>query len=123
MGAVGIAGAPPGPSGSNNVPSAGDNPKAGQNPDGFYVLTATDAVDPSPELTLADTGSTTTFGPFASGTTIKLTQAPGATPTQAPAAGVIDWHIRTKGDGAVTATDASGNTSAPVSCRVAPAPK
>lgn len=110
------------PSG-DNVPSAGDNPKAGQNPDGFYVLTATDAVDPSPQLTLADSASPATFGPFASGTKIKLTQAPGATPTQKPGTGVIDWQIRTKGDGALTATDASGNTSAPVSCKVAPAPK
>jgi hypothetical protein len=110
------------PSGEN-IPSAGDNPKAGQNPDGFYVLTATDAVDPSPQLTLADTGSTATFGPFASGTKIKLTQAPGATPMQKPGTGAIDWQIRTKGDGSLTATDASGNTSAPVSCKVAPAPK
>jgi hypothetical protein len=110
------------PSGAN-VPSAGENPKAGQNPDGFYVLTATDAVDPNPRLTLADTGSPATFGPFASGTTIKLTQAPGATPSQKPGAGVIDWQIKLKGDGALTATDASGNTSAPVACKVAPAPK
>ena len=110
------------PSG-DNVPSAGDNAKAGQNPDGFYVLTATDAVDPDPALTLADSGSTATFGPFASGTTIKLTQAPGASPDQKPGAGAIDWQIKLKGDGAVTATDASGNTSAPVACKVAPAPK
>ena len=110
------------PSGAN-VPSAGDNPRAGQNPDGFYVLTASDAVDPSPQLTLADTGSTATFGPFASGTKIKLTQAPGATPAQKPGTGAIDWQIRTKGDGSVTASDASGNTSAPVSCKVAPGPK
>lgn len=110
------------PSG-DNVPAAGDNPKAGQNPDGFYVLTATDAVDPDPLLTLADSGSTATFGPFASGTSIKLTQAPGAEPSQQAGAGAIDWRIRIKGDGAVTATDASGNTSAPVACRVAPAPR
>ena len=110
------------PSG-DNVPAAGENPAAGQNPDGFYVLTATDAVDPNPELTLADTGSTATFGPFASGTKIKLTQAPGATPAQKAGTGAIDWQIRTKGDGSVTATDASGNTSAPVACKVAPAPK
>lgn len=107
----------------DNIPSAGDNPKAGQNPDGFYVLTATDAVDPDPQLTLADSGSTATFGPFASGTSIKLTQAPGAEPSQQPGAGEIDWQIRIKGDGEVTATDASGNTSAAVECRVAPAPK
>ena len=110
------------PSGGN-VPPAGQNPKSGQNPDGFYVLTATDAVDPNPSLTLADSGSTATFGPFASGTKIELTQAPGATPRQKPGPGVIDWHITIKGDGSLTATDASGNVSAAVSCKVAPPPK
>jgi uncharacterized protein YegL len=110
------------PSGQT-VPNAGNNPKSGQNPDGFYVLTASDAVDPNPTVTISDTGSTATFGPFPSGTKIKLTQAPGATPDQKPGAGVIDWHITLKGDASVTATDASGNTSAPISCLVPPGPK
>jgi hypothetical protein len=110
------------PSGGN-VPSAGKNPQSGQNPDGFYVLTASDAVDPNPRLTLADTGSASTFGPFASGTKIKLTQAAGAPPSQKPGAGVIDWQIKLKGDGSLTATDASGNTSAAVSCKVPQPPK
>lgn len=110
------------PSG-NNVPGAGNNPKSGQNPDGFYVLTASDAVDPNPTITISDTGSTATFGPFPSGTRIKLTQAPGATPGQKPGPGAIDWHITLNGDARVTATDASGNTSAPVSCLVPPGPK
>jgi len=83
----------------------------------------TDAVDPNPVLTLADSGSSATFGPFASGTKIKLTQAPGATPGQEPGTSVIDWKIKIKGDGVLTATDASGNVSAPVSCKVAPKPK
>ena len=110
------------PSG-HNVPAAGDNPKGGQNPDGFYVLTATDAVDPNPRLALGDTGSSATFGPFVSETTIKLMQAPGATPSQRPGAGVIDWQIKLQGDGSLTATDASGNTSAPVACMVPRPPK
>ncbi len=110
------------PSGAN-VPSAGDNPKSGQNPDGFYVLTASDAVDPDPRLKLADSGSPATFGPFADATRIKLTQAPGATPSQKPGSGVIDWDIKLRGDGLLTATDASGNTSAPVSCKVPQPPK
>jgi len=63
--------------------------------------------------------------PFASGTKIKLTPAPGATPGQEARAGpgVIDWKIKIKGDGVLTATDASGTVSAPVSCKVAPKPK
>ncbi len=110
------------PSGKN-VPQAGNNPSSGQNPDGFYVLTAVDAVDPNPLITLADSGSSATFGPFQSGTKIKLTQAPGSTPSEKPGARDIDFHITIKGDALVTATDASGNTSAPISCLVPPPPK
>jgi hypothetical protein len=109
------------PSG-NNVPPAGNNPPSGQNPDGFYVLTATDAVDPNPQITVADTASSFVAGPYSSGTKIKLTQAPGATPNAKPGPGVIDWHITLKGDAAVTATDGSDN-SATVSCLVPPPPK
>lgn len=107
------------PSGKN-VPQA---PGTGQNEDGFYILTATDAVDPNPDVFLADTGSTAVFGPFASGVKIKLVQAPGATPNQKPGPGNIDWRITLKGDASVYAIDASGNQSAPVSCLVPPKPK
>jgi hypothetical protein len=110
------------PSG-DNVPPAGDNPKSGQNPDGFYVLTATDLVDPDPDIFLADSASSAVFGPFASGTKIKLTQSPGGQPSIKEGAGDIDWKIHINGDALVTGTDASGNTSAPVSCRVPPPPK
>jgi hypothetical protein len=109
------------PSG-NNVPPAGNNPKSGQNPDGFYELTATDLVDDNPEITVSDTDSSFVAGPYESGTKIKLVQAPGATPNVKPGPGVIDWHITLKGDAIVTATDASGN-SATVSCKVPPPPK
>ena len=109
------------PSGKN-VPPAGDNPASGQNPDGFYVLTATDAVDPNPTIRIADTGSSFVAGPYASGTTIKLVQAPGATPNVKPGAGVIDWKVTLRGDAVVSATDESGNTST-VTCRVPPPPK
>ncbi len=112
---------PAGPNPSGKVVPG--NPNAGQNPDGFYELVASDAVDPDPSIYLADTGSSAVFGPFPSGTFIKLTQAPGATPGQKPGPGVIDFHITINGDGSVTATDASGNVSAPISCNVAPPPK
>jgi hypothetical protein len=110
------------PSGKN-VPPAGNNPASGQNPDGFYELTAVDAVDPNPRITLRDSGSSAVFGPFLNGTKIKLTQAPGATPSQKPGPGVIDWHITIKGDGLMFATDASGNVAGPISCNVPPPPK
>jgi hypothetical protein len=109
------------PSGKK-VPSAGDNPRSGQNPDGFYLLTASDAVDPNPQVTVADSDSSFVAGPYASGTKIKLVQAPGVRPNTKPGAGVIDWDVTLKGDALVTATDTSGNT-ATVSCKVPPLPK
>jgi hypothetical protein len=109
------------PSG-NNVPPAGNNPSSGQNPDGFYVLLATDLVDPGPRIRVSDTGSSFVAGPYPSGTKIKLTQARGSTPNAKPGPGEIDWHITLKGDAVVTATDSSGN-SASVSCKVPPPPK
>ena len=109
------------PSG-NNIPPAGNNPSSGQNPDGFYVLLATDLVDPNPRISVSDTGSSFVAGPYPSGTKIKLTQAPGSTPNAKPGPGEIDWHITLKGDAVVTATDSSGN-SASVSCKVPPPPK
>ncbi len=109
------------PSGKT-VPPAGSNPASGQNPDGFYLLTTTDLVDVSPEITVADSDSSFVAGPYPSGTKIKLVQAPGATPNTKRGAGVIDWKITLKGDALVTATDFSGNT-ATVSCKVPPPPK
>src|SRR3970282_2045016 len=110
------------PSG-NNVPPAGNNPTSGQKPDGFYVLTATDAVDPDPEIFIQDPGRSAVFGPFPNGTKIKLTQPPGSTPDVKPGAGDIDWKIKLKGDALLFAVDDSGNESDPISCLVPPPPK
>lgn len=109
------------PSGKN-VPPAGNNPPSGQNPDGFYILLATDLVDPNPQIHVSDSASSFVAGPYASGTKIKLVQAPGANPNVKPGPGDIDWHITLKGDAIVTATDASGNSSS-VRCLVPPPPK
>ena len=105
-----------------NNPGGGNVPPA-DNEDGFFVLTATDAVDPNPLLFVSDSASAAVFGGFPSGTKIKLVQAPGATPNQKPGVGDIDWRITLKGDALVHAVDASGNQSAPVSCLVPPPPK
>lgn len=110
------------PSGGK-IPSAGNNPKSGQNPDGFYVLNVTDNADPSPQVFVHDSGSAAVFGPYADGTTIKLTQAPGARPSAKPGPGAIDWKITLKGDAELFFEDASGNESGPASCRVPPRPK
>ena len=50
------------PSG-NNVPPAGNNPASGQNPDGFYELTAVDAVDPNPRITIRGAGELSCLRP------------------------------------------------------------
>jgi hypothetical protein len=105
----------PNPSGKKVPPAS--------NEDGFFLLTATDAVDPDPEIFIEDSGSSFVAGPFPSGTTIKLVQAPGATPSVSPGPGAIDWMIRLKGDGLLVAVDASGNESDPVECLVPPPPK
>lgn len=105
-----------------NNPGGGTEPPA-DNEDGFYRLGAVDAVDPDPQIFVRDTASAAVFGGFPSGTKIKLVQAPGATPSQKPGTGDIDWKITLQGDALVSATDASGNTSAPVRCNVPPPPK
>jgi hypothetical protein len=99
-----------------------------QNPDGFYLLTAEDNLDPDPELWV-DVGSGTPFGPYPSGTTIKYTQARGAPPSAKSIgsgngqAGAVTVHITGPGDALVFAVDDSGNTSATVACLVPPPPK
>jgi len=118
------------------VPPAGrttlPGPKGGQNEDGFYELTATDDVDPDPEIWVRDTGSGTVFGPFASGTKIKYTEDQDAIPeiktmgsrgSSKGKAGAIAYHLIGNGDAAVTAVDASGNTATQAMCHVPPAPK
>jgi hypothetical protein len=100
-----------------NVPPA-------KNPDGFFELLAVDIVDVDPDIIIHDSADPALeFGPFPSGTTIKLTQAPGAPQSQTPGAGDIDWHIRLKGHALLVATDFSGNESDLISCLVPPPPK
>lgn len=110
-----FAGAPMKPSGKKVPPAS--------NEDGFFVLLATDAVVPDPEIFVHDTGSSFVAGPFPSGTTIKLVQAPGATPSVSPGPGEIDWMIKLKGDAELVAVDDSGNESDPVACLSPPPPK
>jgi hypothetical protein len=110
--------------GGKKVPNAGNNPNSGQNPDGFYVIEATDNVDPGPQVFVVDTGSGTVFGPYASGTKIKYTQSPDSAPSEelmGPGGNTV--HLKGTGDAAVHAVDSSGNQSAPVSCLVPPPPK
>jgi hypothetical protein len=109
-----------GASPAGHVPQA---PGTGQNEDGFYELTAEDLVDPDPQIFVTDTESGTVFGPFPSGTNIKLVQAPGAEPNIKPGPGEVDWIITLNGDAEVTAVDDSGNVSTAAVCLVPPPPK
>ncbi len=110
---------------AGNEPQAGNN-SPGQNEDGFYELTASDAIDSDPEIILVDKGSGSVFGPFASGTKIKYTQSPGGKPSQKKIGGPnseVQWHITGKGDAEIFAVDDAGNESDPVGCFVPPPPK
>lgn len=100
---------------------AGHGTKPSEN--GFYVLSAVDNVDPNPTLFIRDSASSAQFGPYASGTTIKLTQSPDAIPEVKPGTGDVDWKVKLKGDALVVAIDAAGNESAPVTCLVPEPPK
>lgn len=129
-----VATCPPGPNPhGDTIPPAGwsspPGPKGGQNEDGFYILDASDAVDPNPQIYVVDDGSGHVFGPYAPGTIVKWTQAPGAEPRERPMgstlgeAGAVAWHLRGQGDMLVYAVDAAGNSSDPTVCLVPPFPK
>lgn len=112
------------PAGSSTLPG----PKGGQNEDGFYQLLAKDNVDPSVKIFVSDSSGSGPFGPFTSEDMVKITEAPGATPTMQPMgssngqAGAISAHILLNGDAIITAVDSSGNAST-TTCLVPPPPK
>lgn len=109
------------PSGKN-IPTAGKNPKSGQNPDGYYQLLATDNVGVATIL-VCDGGSPFCSAPFAANDYVKITQAQGATPSDdRPGPGVITSHLKLNGDAILVVTDTSGNTTR-AACLVPPPPK
>lgn len=85
---------------------------------GFFALQTVNGTAPV-TLTIVDTKSSFVAGPYPSGTTIKLTQAPGAKPSATKGTGAVNYQIKLKGAALVTATDATGNT-ATVTCSVPP---
>ena len=103
---------PPGPNPAGKIPRA-------NNQDGFFRMVASDNVDASVPVLIKDLGSGTVFGPYASGTTFKLTQAPGGRVTVKPFTGAVAWKFTFNGDAQLIATDASGNT-ATATCLVPP---
>lgn len=106
------------PAGSTTLPGT----RGGQNEDGFYELLAKD------NSGLPVLISVNGFGLFNSGDKIKVTEAPGAIPSQKKIgsttgqAGAILWHLILNSDPVLTAVDTAGNKTT-VSCLVPPPPK
>jgi hypothetical protein len=105
-----------------NTPPAGNTtlpgPNGGQNEDGFYRIGS----DVNTAVTVVTGG--VAFGPFASGSVIKYTQAPGATPSSKKIgsengqAGAVIVHITGPDELVVVSVDGSRTT-----CFVPPPPK
>lgn len=102
------------------IPTAGSNPKGGENPDGFYRLSSGGR-----GLTVAVQDSAGTFRTpwWPSGTTIKLTQAPGGTPTWAVGTGAVDYKVHLRGDAQLWVSDGTNSRYTGVTCEVEPRPK
>ena len=103
---------PPGPNPAGTEPGA-------DNQDGFFQMLASDNVDSSVPILVKDLGSGTVFGPYGSGTTFKLTHAPGAPVKAKDSTGDVAWKFTFNGDAQLIATDAAGNT-ATATCLVPP---
>ena len=112
----------PGPNPDGEIPIS-------ENEDGFYMVSAEDAVwlPEEMEVFIMDSGSGEIWGPFPSGTTFKYTEAPGAKPKirdmSDSGEGYVDYAIKGQGDAVVYAVDGSGNQSSNVLCLVPPPPK
>ena len=99
------------------------NPPPSDNKDGFFQISSTDIVDTAVAVFIRDTASpTVNFGPFPTGTKIKLVQDPDSTPSVAPGMGGIDYKVKLRGDALIVGIDDFGNVSAPVTCLVPPRP-
>jgi hypothetical protein len=102
------------PAGSTTLPGS----RGGQNEDGFYLIGS----DVGTPVTVVTGG--VTFGPYPSGTVVKYTQAPGATPTAktigstSGQAGAVLVHIT--GPAELVVVDVDGD---PTTCFVPPPPK
>ncbi|MFC2014633.1 hypothetical protein ACFLUP_01425 [Chloroflexota bacterium] len=100
------------------------------NPDGFYKITVDDNCEPIPDFYVSYVGAPEDFepyGPFVSGTTIKITQAPGTIPSikdigspEKGGATAVECHITVPDEPVIIATDASGNEAICTGCIVPP---
>jgi hypothetical protein len=107
------------------TPPAGTGTPPGQNQDGFYQLVGEDAEDGTAPVFVTNASGSATFGPFSSGSVVKITEAPGATPTAKSLGGpnsAVAAHITLDSDAFVFAVDSFGEESPVVSCLVPPPP-
>ena len=110
------------PSGNNIPPAGAGRGNSGQNPDGFYQLLGTDNVAVA-SIVVCDSASSFCSGPFNNEAYVKITQAPGASPSDArPGPGVLVSHLTLNGDALLRVTDTAGNSTT-VQCLVPPPPK
>jgi hypothetical protein len=107
-----VVSCPPGPNPAGSEPGA-------TNQDGYYQMIAVDDVDPDVDIYVRDTASNLRFGPYTSGTTFKLTQAPGGKVEVKPFTGAVQTRFTLNGDAELIGVDSSGNTATTV-CTVAP---
>ncbi len=106
-----VVSCPPGPNPTGSTSST--------TADGYYRMVALDEVDPDVDIYVRDTASNLRFGPYPSGTTFKLTQAPGGKVEVKPFTGDVQNKFTLNGDAELMGVDASGNTATTV-CSVAP---
>ena len=110
-----------------NVPPAGEK-SPGRTEGGFYELLGFDPLDPNVYLFVTDASDGVTFGPFASGDVVKITEAQGAATSKAMGSGngqadAVAAHIKLPSDAFVFAVDSMGTVGAVVACEVPPPPK
>lgn len=102
------------PAGSTTLPG----PRGGQNEDGFYKIGTPDG---SPVYVI-NADHSAQFGPFPSGTVVKITEAPGATPSIKSIGGpnsAVKYHITLDTDPYLVS---AGNNTV-TQCLVPPPPK
>ncbi len=115
-----------------NVPPAGSTtlpgPKGGQNEDGFYLLGATDDVDPDPQIFVVDTGTGPSSGPSPTATRSSTPRRRGESRTRRRSGATTARPVPSRPTSRARATPrsmrstppATSRTASPARCRLHP---